>query len=454
VTASGGPTLPASTAIVHAAGAIALIAWSALAWRSHHDTTPLTFTLATIAVSWTALGAAAWVAQSARSRDILLWAIAFRGAAFFAEPVMEDDHHRFLWDGYRFATTGNPYSEAPAAQFDDPTIPIEFREILDRVNHPDVPTIYGPVCQWAFRLSYAIAPGQLWPWKLILLGSEIALLWLLWPRLETRGRLLLAWCPLAVFETGFNAHPDTLAIALLIAALCAARRQQATLAAVTIGLAVAAKIFAVLLVPFVLLPLGRRAWLIAGGCVALLYAPFWLNGSAADVGGLHVMAQHWEFNSILYALAAIVFTAPTARIVCALLFLIVWGVAFERWRSRSLAANDIPPGDVVYGGFLLLSATANPWYCLWLWPFVAARISATGVGALVVVSVAYVTGLNLGDPSLGNFEHPAWVRVFEGGVIAAALAWDASRARLRRVSDPLRAGRRPIRLTTARSTEG
>ena len=67
---------------------------------------------------------------------------------------------------------------------------------------------------------------------------------------------------------------------------------------------------------------------------------------------------------------------------------------------------------------------ANPWYALWLWPFVAARISATGLCALAAVSLAYVTGLNLGDASLGNFGHPWWLRLVEFGAIGIAALFD------------------------------
>ena len=58
-------------------------------------------------------------------------------------------------------------------------------------------------------------------------------------------------------------------------------------------------------------------------------------------------------------------------------------------------------------------------------PFVALRPSAMGVAALGLVSLSYVTGLNLGAPGLDNFAHPGWVRPVEyGGIaVAGAVAW-------------------------------
>ncbi|MEO7414846.1 MAG: glycosyltransferase family 87 protein [Opitutaceae bacterium] len=401
--------------------------------------------LATMVVAWAMLvWAMRWVSLH-DSRAILFFGIGFRLVALGSHPVMEDDHHRFLWDGYRFATTGDPYAMAPQASFSDASVPTAFREILDRINHPDVPTIYGPACQWVFRLCHAVAPGELWPWKLVLLGAELALIGMLWRDLPARGRLVLAWCPLAIFETGFNAHPDVLAITLVVAAWWLGRRGRIVSAGAIAGLAVAAKVFAVLLVPFLLWRLGRRAWLAAIATVLALYAPFWWSGSAADLAGLQAMAGEWEFNSSVHAIVAALTSPVIARAFCGIVFGAVWLGLFVRWNRKPASPcreNSLPPGEWVYGAFLLLSAVANPWYVLWLWPFVATRISATGIVVLAAVSLTYVTGLNLGDPTLGNFGHPGWLRPLEFGLIAGVAGWDwwQRKARPRTLTGRSRAG--------------
>jgi hypothetical protein len=418
--------LPLSGCAVTVAGCVSALAWAMLAWRSHASPPALGPMLATLAVAWGALG---WAmartgAGAAGSATVLGFAVAFRAIAGLAAPMMEDDHHRFLWDGYRFAATGNPYAEAPQAHFADDTLPPEFRRVLDRINHPEVPTVYGPVTQWAFRLSHAVAPARLWPWKLLLLGAELSILALLWPALSARGRLLLAWCPLAILETGFNAHPDALALALVVIAWWLGRRSFAVAAGAAAGLAVAAKVFAVLIVPFVLWRLGRRSWLAASAAIVALYAPFWLRGSTADLAGLRAMAGEWEFNSGVYAVVAALSSPAGARAFCGLAFAVIWSLLLRRWVRSAATAATLPPGEWIYGAFLLLSATANPWYCLWLWPFVAMRISATGISALAAVSLAYVTGMNLGDATLGNFAHPPWLRPVEFALIALGALLD------------------------------
>lgn len=400
------------------AGSISTLAWAVLAWRPATLGSSLATMLAVVGIAWAALAIAMRTASAAGPAVVLGFAAAFRAIGLSADPVMEDDHWRFLWDGYRFAAIGNPYAEAPQARFMDDTIPPEFRVVLDRINYPEVPTVYGPATQWAFRASHALAPAQLWPWKLILLAAEATILALLWSSLGARGRLLLAWCPLAVFETGFNAHPDVLAIAPVVAAWWLGQRSRPVLAGAAAGFAVAAKVFAVPIVPFVLWRSGHRAWSAAAAAVGLLYLPFWARGSAADLAGLRAMAGEWEFNSGIYAVVALVSSAAAARTICGLAFIGLWSGLLARWARSEATHGKLPPGEWVFGAFLLFSATVNPWYCLWLWPFVAARVSATGVCALAAVSLAYVTGLNLGDASLGNFEHPAWLRPMEFAILA------------------------------------
>jgi hypothetical protein len=364
---------------------------------------------------------------------IQLWAMLFLVCGLLGTPLMEDDHFRFLWDGRQFATTGNPYVSAPAGSFGDTTVPDRFQGILDQINYPHVPTIYGPVCQLGFLMSYWLAPGQLWPWKLLLLFAVLVLMQIS-VRLARCGQagakdaleasvssgahaaLLVGWCPLLVFETGFNAHPDLLGVVFLAAAMYASAKKRDSACGVLCGLAVGAKLFALLLVPF-LCRRSRQAWLGFVAIILFIYAPFWLQGTGADFSGLAAFARDWEFNSSLYAVARWGFGMPMAKALCGFAFVPVWMVLLLRWHYRA-PGGVVPPGASIYGVLFLTAATVNPWYLLWLLPFMALQPSRTGFAAMALVSLSYITGLNLGIPSLGNFEHPDWVRPVEYGGIA------------------------------------
>ena len=406
-----------------------LAAWAYLSWISRSVAKPalLWWMLGTQAVAWLAL-LAAYREKLPPAHTILVWAILLRVAGFFAEPVLEDDYFRYLWDGRVFALTGNPYASTPGDAFADRSVPEEFQRILDHINHPQVPSVYGPLCQVGFLAAYGIAPGKLWAWKLLLLGAEAMMLVVLARRLSPRMFLFFAWCPLTVFETAFNAHSEALGVMWLVLAMLAKRPHRR---AILCGLAVATKVFALPLVPFLLRRRGRE-WLWFAATLSVCYLPFWAQGGRADLAGLMAMATEWEFNSSLHALVARDLGPSTARTVCLAGFALLWCGMLARAPSISFSERngttlDWPPGDWIFGAFFLLSATVNPWYLLWLLPFVAVRKSCAGVAALMLVPLAYVTHGNLGATTVGLFEHPAWVRLVEFGVIGAALVVDLRR---------------------------
>ena len=114
------------------------------------------------------------------------------------------------------------------------------------------------------------------------------------------------------------------------------------------------------------------------------------------------------------------------------------------WGSQELgtAANptgrSLPPGEILFGVFLLLSPVTNPWYLLWMLPFVAIRPSVWGYAALAAVSLSYCHGLYLPGSELPAYHHPIWIRPLELAIIGVAIAFEhrrkllALRVRLRR----------------------
>ncbi len=412
----------------HIAGLLSVACWAALAWRSHQspDAGKLAWWLGAQGAGWIIL-AFAWrlVRCGFKPGFILAWALAFRLCGLFAEPVLEDDHHRFLWDGRVFALTGDPYRKAPAEFFQDPAVEPRFQRVLDQINNPELSTVYGPVCQVGFALGYKVAPARLWPWKLLLIAAELGLLLALRRRLSEAGFLLLAWCPLAVAESSFNAHPDMLGVALMTLAWTVRSPWLAGLLAAASG---GTKVFGWMVAPFVLVKCGWRAWVGFSVTLIILYTPFLRNGGQAEFASLRTMATRWEFNSALFALVDLMVGQPAARLLCLVAFALLWIAVAWRWMQRMPSdprwRSLVPPGGMVFGGFLLLSATINPWYALWLWPFVALKPTRAGVAFLVMVTLSYCTGRNLGLENLEPFAHPGWVRPVEFGVVGVAAVWD------------------------------
>jgi len=438
------PRVPPSLKPIDAAGLGCALAYGVLAWSARQSGEPPLILF---------LGAAVWAAlltfglyayhrrhpsEALSPGRLIGWAILFRIFGLFGGPIYEDDFYRYLWDAYRFAQDGTPYGVPPEAFFTDLAVPAQFQRILDQVNYPELPTIYGPVTQLIFLLGYALSPGSIVALQGPLILIDLVAIGLLLRLAPARSVLLYAWCPLVVKEIAFTAHPDGIAVCLLLSAIVVSQRGHPRPAAVCLALAVGAKVLALLLVPFVLARARPIDWGVFAGVLLLLYLPFaWQGGT--DLATLAVFAREWEFNAALFSFLKPWMSNPAARAICGLGLAV--GVAWYLAVYRRSASAGVPRGDWIYGGLLALWPVVNAWYLLWLLPFAAIRPSAWAWTASVAVLLSYVTGLNLNDLQMEPFGHPAWVRPVEYGLILLAMGYDVIR-RARRGADP----RRPDRI--------
>lgn len=356
------------------------------------------------------------------TKFILIWALVFRVIGLFSDPIYEDDYYRFLWDGKVFSETGNPYDSTPMDFFDDYNMSQSYQDILNNINNPNLPTIYGPTLEYIFLLSYKIAPGSLFSLKLLFILFDMTFVLVMMKLVSARHLLILSWCPLLIFESTFNAHPDIIGVCFLILSFLFLKKKRYYLSMILFGFAASSKIFALIALPFFIFSgAGIVGTIILIGTIALLYSPFWLQGNLADLSSLLVFASEWEFNSALYGLTNNYLEPNIAKLVCLITFIIFGGLIFINWlktKTKNL------PLHLIFGFFFLVSPVINPWYLLWLLPFAIMRLQLWSIVALAVVGLSYATGLNLGDLSLGSYNHPAWLRPLEFGLIAVAAVFD------------------------------
>lgn len=356
-----------------------------------------------------ALGSLAllWIAFDAGlSRLPLGWvfglALLLRLVAVQAEPLLEDDHFRYLWDGMRTAQHFDPYRQAPSAFFGLNNLAAPWQGILSGINNPEIPTIYGPVLQALFALAHLLAPGQIGAVQGLLLLVDLGCMVLL-ARQGVGRRWLLAYAlhPMILKEAMASAHPDGLVALWLLLALLLWQRGRLRWTGALLGLAVATKVAALVVVPLFLFgPQQGRArcqtsLALTFGFVAALsqaYLPFLVAGGS-DAVGLKTFAAQWRFNPLLFRLMEAVAPHDMARPVAGLL--IAAGVAVLAWRRCDAATAGLEAGIPPIASallLLLLSPVVNPWYALWaLGPAIAAR--GPVVVALGCVGVlAYLNG--------------------------------------------------------------
>lgn len=371
--------------------------------------------------------------SSATSPDIsviVLWAVLFRIIGVYYDPIMEDDYYRYLWDGYVFLREGTPYGIAPSDFFGNSSVSVEFKSILDRINYPDTPTIYGPLLQYCFALSYLLFPGQVFGLQLLFSAADIVLILVL-ARMSSRPALLLfSWCPLLIKETAFTAHPDTLGVLLLMGSILALQRQRLTVATVLLALSLCTKVFALLLVPLILCRCHPRHWLLFSITVTVVYAPFWWH-STSDASGLSAFAGDWQFNGSFHALLSWWstqwgYSQWLPKAIMALTFCGFY--AFYAWHYLMKGLNngeyDVPRGDWVYGVFFLLAPVVNAWYLVWVLAFATVYPSRWAWVTSAVILLSYVTGGSFDADGLDLYQQPHWARLLEYGAILSAFLLD------------------------------
>ncbi|MEQ1614311.1 MAG: hypothetical protein ABL904_16305, partial [Hyphomicrobiaceae bacterium] len=251
---------------------------------------------------------------------IVVVGLLLRGVLFVTEPALEDDYNRYLWDGGVTAHGLSPYALSPASaleQGEDTMIgrlAMSAGVVMERINHPDLKTIYPPVTQAAFALAHFMAPWSLTAWRFVCLAGEMSTLALLLMLLADARRsplwvALYWWNPLIIKEMINSAHMEAILMPLVLSALLLAARRRILPAIGMLGLAAGAKLWPILLAPLLLRPLLDRPRVLVA-CVALLgfLLTLWvvppLLGGIDETSGFVAFANYWQTNSALFPTVA------------------------------------------------------------------------------------------------------------------------------------------------------
>lgn len=364
-------------------------------------------------------------------------ALVFRVLAAVGEPALSDDVYRYVWDGRVQLHGIHPYAHAPA----DAALDALRDPDSQRINHPELRTIYPPLAQVLFLSLAAVGAGPV-GFKLALglvdFGVVLALGSLL-RRLELpRERVILyAWNPLAVLETAGSGHVEPLGVSLVVLAAAWIIGRRPGLSTLALAGAVQAKLLPLALVPGFLRRWRLREVALFVLALAAIGLPYALIGPALGAG-LFDYAGRWEFNSSVFAAVERTLEAADsghmlepaiARLRQALgaewapwdvvyrwawpdrLARLVVGLALAAWVLRLTFRPGLDAAResfLVLGGALVLSPTVHPWYVLWVLPFAAAYASWPWIAFAAVVFLTYAGG---------GSGPPAWVVWVEYGAL-------------------------------------
>lgn len=368
------------------------------------------------------------------------WGLVFRAVLVAAEPTLSDDVYRYVWDGLVQQAGINPYLHAPAS---DALSVVGHDEVLARVNHPHLPTIYPPLAQFLFRLCAAIHPDPVTIKLAVCAFDCLALLFLagLARSFDMPATIAIVyfWNPLVLVEGAGHGHVDHVGVALLVVAVLYARLHGYGRAGAALGLAALTK-----LLPAILLPAFWRwaAQAEADGrstlramfttravtvpvvftlVVAAGYAPY-ADAGWSVLGSLGTYAQTWSFNAPAYGLLeAVGLDGRTARLVL--------GGCLAAG-TVAVSVSRMPPVQSAYyvtGLFLALTPTLHPWYVVWIVPFLCFYGNRGWIALSGIVVLGY--HVLIGYHEVGVWEEAWWVRWVIVGVSVGVWAWGARGAR-------------------------
>lgn len=320
--------------------------------------------------------------------------LTLRLALLWSTPALEDDYHRYLWDGAITAHALNPYAIAPQ-DAPGPTSPQLVRDlaanagyVFDRINHAKVRTIYPPVAQAFFAIAYLAEPWSLLAWRLVCLAAEGVSLGLLLLLLRETGRsplwVALYWLnPLVIKELVNSAHMEAIVVPFVLGTVLLAIRGRLLAACMMLVLAAGTKVWPLLFVPLVLRPLvGDWRRLLAAVAIisvgtSVVAVPMILAGLEPNAGVV-AYASSWQRNGALVpgltsAIAAAGLADQTAGTVARGLVAITAGLIALMLATKPIAgaADFARRSALLATAVLLLSPAQYPWYLAWVMPFMA-----------------------------------------------------------------------------------
>lgn len=357
---------------------------------------------------------------------ILVAGILFRLTVVPHYPIASDDIFRYMWDGKLIAHGINPYAYAPQ------DIRLDWLASADlpgRVNHPGLGTVYPPLAELFFLLSYLLFGESVVGCKLLMVMMDIVTIVLFVVLLRKTGRplwfiVLYAWSPLPVLYGALDGHVDIVGIPFLVILLLSSVRSRVFAAALaTAGMALV-KLHPILVAP--LIARLRSGWKgISAAALSvvifvLCYVPF-RGHLAEELGWLAAFGRRWEFNGGVFTVAYwLTGDNEKAHLVLSIL-LAVWIC----W----LIFRKIPLTEAVFlalVGLVLLGPVVHPWYLLWLSAILVVRWSPSvfiflGLSALsnIVVWRYVATGVWEDDPLLVGIQYIPFVLIAAWEIFAA-----------------------------------
>ena len=343
---------------------------------------------------------------------VIIAGIVARLIVLFSPPVLENDFHRYLWDGRVLANGVNPYLYSPM----DPALDFLDTDYREKIGWKKYGTIYPPLAQIVFAGSHLFFGDSLIGLKIIFLlfdlGTGFVLVrWLRSKEIDPSWSFLYFLNPLVLREIGNAAHLDSIPVffsTLSLYLMSRTKNQKPLWAWISLALGVTSKLFPIVLAPLLVRvdPKWKQNASCFLGVVALMYLPFMGAGSGL-FGGAGAYAQYWIWNASVFKIlslgsawvgtnistifhsdwikAAIERDAP-AKLIVGIIFAIILFRIAKNLKKRI----DLPVAAFwTLSALLILSPVMDGWYVLWILPLACLLRSKSWIAFSYLVVASY-----------------------------------------------------------------
>lgn len=312
-----------------------------------------------------------------------------------SSPILEDDFYRYLWDGAVTANEFNPYVYSPLQILQqDSIVPQKLLkladqsgEVIKKINHPKIKTIYPTMAQIIFAFSYYLFPWGFTGWKFIMLIGDLMMLFFLIRILRELSLpitfVAIYWLNPIVLHEFFNTgHYDLFALLFSAISIYYFFRDEYVTASITLAFAVGFKLWPLLIFPFYLRKLYNQKLKLLFSSMAftifiiIIFIPVLRAGIDQNLGFVKY-AANWINNAGFYSLLkeSIEWFTKTFKIyyVCAdcvarwitvvlILLTVLWQIRKPISSSQDFADKIL----IIIAVMFLISPTQFPWYYTWL----------------------------------------------------------------------------------------
>ncbi len=348
---------------------------------------------------------------------ILSVAIIVRCFYLFRTPELSDDIYRYLWDGLQILRGSNPYTFAPLEM---PPLDVMSSDLLKKINHPELVTIYPPAAQLIFLIGAFLTKsvtGIKASLCIIDLATCIVIMKILsHMELPVWRTALYAWHPIPVLEIASSGHVDGAGMFFLLIAiffLYSCNKHQISslkedcflfVAGSALGIGALVKLYPLFLIPvFMVMIKGKRRLIFILGVILSITAltiPF-MPALANSFDTLRIYLKNWEFANFAFrTLRDLTTSGNISRLFLSFSFLcIVMFFTVRLWEKKEKEGNNVislgMSGKIEQDNriesknmflyflksiylinftFLLVMPTLYPWYVLCvvcMFPFIA-----------------------------------------------------------------------------------